>query len=288
LIRHNSITARSRELTSLIKKDDLDSITFFADIYDSEPYFKGTKTQGSDRIERPYLNWLAMTQPQTLREELPKAAVKQGLTSRMIFVSENGMEKKVLDGRKTKAELRLRSSMLKHLKRIHELAGPMKMTDAWFKKYSDWYDKYDPQVVSQLQEHYMARKPTHVRKVSMLCAISRSPDMQLTEPDFDRALFILDKTESAMGDIFSSKAAETNATFVALVAEVMAHIKIKKELTFNELFGIMFNVCKEADLTTVVGNLYKAKKVDLVGLVQGNVNGKFNIDKNKTIIKWLG
>jgi hypothetical protein len=285
---HNSLTAFSKEMLSLLRKgDDLESIVgFFIECFDCKFYEKGTKTQGTDRIEAPWFNWLAGIQPDTLRSPkyFPSIAKVQGLLSRMVFVVEHKMQYRVLDPRETKEEGKLKGRLLTRLKKINELTGEFHVSDCWVEAWKEWYSKYPMSVGNARLAHYAARKPLYIQKLCIVCSASRSLEMTITAEDFNRAMLILSTAEKRMPEAF-----EDNVTtnyqewYQGLTAEVMSHIDIAGELSYSDLFQKVVMKCKEKDLLQVLNSLVKTNKIALEAV---QTSKGLKIDK-ETKIRWL-
>jgi hypothetical protein len=98
-----AITLQISELGNFIKKEDHDLINVLTDLWDSKdgPFTKSTKTQGSDTIVNPFVNFIGATTPTWMRMNFRNHFGGWGLSSRILFVY--GEEKARLIARPSKA-----------------------------------------------------------------------------------------------------------------------------------------------------------------------------------------
>ena len=90
------------------------------------------------------------------------------------------------------------------------IAGEFIMTDETRQIYSAWYQQEDdnikagkPPLDDPRFAGYCERRATHVRKLSMVFAASRSQELTIQSDDFQRALKLLLSAEKKMTKVFS-------------------------------------------------------------------------------------
>lgn len=198
--------AFARELTSFIGIKDSYRIKLLCDFYDCVDRFRyNTHARGDIVIENVFLNILAGTTPQDLQHHLPPEAIGGGFTSRFIMVHGEPPEQ-LKSGRGTE-EARNTSDrhmqwLIERLRRIRKLAGGFETSPEYEELYEDWRNRsrkdpptpsYDPKLT-----HYMSRRETHLRKLTMALSLARSDELVLRASDFRLAERILHVTEQVM------------------------------------------------------------------------------------------
>jgi len=235
-ITHASLTILSTELTVFLGYDNKQMIMDLTDWYDClDNWEYRTKTQGADEIAGVWVNLLGATTPQQVQSALPPDTFGGGLASRIIFVFEEDKAKKVPEPHNSPELKDLRQVLLEDLSMISALDGPFKVTREYMDRWVDWYMRSDETApdMPPTFEGYLNRRQTHLRKLSMLCSVSRSNDMILTKEDWDRALGILEATEVKMPRTFAGVGTSKNSQ---LLVQLMDYISTKKKVSLSEIY----------------------------------------------------
>lgn len=237
VINHSSMTVFSKELTVFLGYNNPQFLSDLTDLYDCKNKFEyGTKTEElRDEIYNVWLNLIGATTPSLIQSALPQDAIGTGLTSRMIFVNEFRKAKRVLDPRRTQLEYELEEGLRRDLEAINFMTGEFRITDEWASKMTRWYDQTDdrPPFESRHFEGYFSRRPTHLRKISMIMSASRGDDGLLTAQDFDKSLRLLLATERNMPKVFAGLGKSKMASVQEQMIEFFAG---KQQATIPELW----------------------------------------------------
>jgi hypothetical protein len=105
--------------------------------------------------------------------------------------------------------MKLYEDLVYDLNQISLMAGRFEMSPEARQAYVDWYVAEDARMRSGQMPiddvrfaSYCERRTTHVRKVMMSLAASRSNSLVIERGDFDRALLLLKQAEAKMGKTF--------------------------------------------------------------------------------------
>ncbi len=235
-ITHASLTILSPELTVFLGYDNKQMIMDLTDWYDCHDNWEyRTKTQGADEIAGVWVNLLGATTPQQVQTALPPDTFGGGLASRIIFVFEEDKAKKVPEPNDSPELRELRRKLLNDLTQINQLDGAFKVSKNYMERWVDWYMRSDQTApdMPPTFEGYLNRRQTHIRKLSMICSVSRSDDLLLTEQDWDRALDILKQTEVKMPRTFAGVG---TSRYSHLLVQLMDYISSKKRVSTQEIY----------------------------------------------------
>jgi len=238
---HASLTVFSAELAVFLSRDNTQLMSDLTDWYDCRDVWKyETKHEGNDHITNVWVNLIGATTPDLLESTLPQNAIGGGLTSRIIFVYEEKMGKKVIFPFETEEEAELEGELFHDLEAIRMLQGRFIPDESFLERWADWYGG-DPRCVLERDPRfngYLSRRATHVLKLSMIMNASRGGGMTLTSEDFDRSLRELEKVERKMMYAFSGVG---KSDISATTRAVMTTIIESGSISFNEVLGIHYN-----------------------------------------------
>lgn len=211
---HQSLTAYSSELGSLLGAGNIEMVDWLTDVYDCEPdWDKQTISRGLEKIPFPWFNLMAGTTPQWLGDNLPKTAVEGGFVSRTIFVFGES-DTRVAFPKMSDEQKALRKDLAHDLAVISQLKGEMRLDDAAHKLYEDWYNS--PSALNRATDHrisgYFARKHIHVLKTAMALSLAESDSLVVGERDVEMALTLLENLEPGMHKAFVSVGRNTFST----------------------------------------------------------------------------
>lgn len=198
---HCSITVFSMEFGVFLGVGQLQFMQDLCDIYDCrDQWTYKTKHEGVDALEGVCLNLVAATTPEYLQLELARESVGIGLASRIIFVVEEEKGKVVVFPFLTEKERNLRLALTTDLERISLLCGEFKIDQDVLNLYEEWYTRTEgrTKIDDSRFSGYSERQATHMKKLWILSAASRSDEMRITSYDFFRAKVVLEETEKKM------------------------------------------------------------------------------------------
>lgn len=209
---YNSLLVASNELGTLLPEYDRSFMSTLTDLWDGMGYSELRRsTKRKVEIKDPFVNIIAATTPSFLNETLPPGAWDQGFLARtMLIYSGERQKRKLFTG--PGQDPKLKQSLSEDLARIANLTGQIgvdedttEMLEAWFEVSEDDAPTY-PKLL-----HYNQRRVMHMMKLCMVFSISRSDELVIRQPDFERALKTLLEAERYMPDIFKAMAKNSDA-----------------------------------------------------------------------------
>ena len=252
---HSSLTAFSPELTVFLGFSNKELISNLCDFYDCRNKFEyETVSRGREEIIGVFFNLIGATTPELIQGSMSAETIGSGLPSRMIFVYEPKIAKRVICPFYTLSEpgKALERKLMKDLTQIRSLRGDFKVSKDFLDLWTDWYGNY-PDTCPFDPQHfggYWERRPTHIMKLSMVMSASRSNSMIMTEVDLQKAIDLLTATETKMTNVFNRMGQSTQAeniqsimNFIARHGEVSMTILMKEYLMF----------VSEAELDQILG-----------------------------------
>lgn len=239
---HQSLTAFSSELGSLLGTSSIEMVDFLVDIYDCNPdWDKQTVQRGLEKIERPWLNVLAATTPQWMGDHLSKTAVEGGFVSRSIFIYED-MRRRVAFPELTEAQKTLQRYLKHDLAEIAKLKGEMKFSPDAKEWYKDWYEnKFDGKQDGDYRlGGYYERKHIQLLKVAMALSLAQGDSLILEVNDVQTALHLLEEIEAGMKRAFSSVGKNIYSTDLDRIREQIQHAgkASYKQLLVNNIHAV--------------------------------------------------
>ena len=229
---HCSLCFLLPELSSLLRKRTNDTVNYLLGLYDCPLDFEyRTKNSGRDRVRRGCINLLAGTTPGFIQSTFDDSLLDEGFTSRTFFIyAAKNRKNQAFIPILTAEQLEHKQSLLKHIKKLSGLYGPITLGEGVVEFIQEWWNKVEtdkslrPNKSLKLIPYY-ARKNIHLLKVAMAIHFGESTDMTLPLSAVMRALAILDKEE-----LFMDKAIviHTNET-TKLMAKVLETLKSGKK-----------------------------------------------------------
>lgn len=214
---HQSLTAFSSELGSLLGSKSVEMTDFLVDIYDCDPgWDKQTVSRNLEKIEFPWMNLLAATTPQWLGDNLSKTAVEGGFVSRSIFIYED-TRLLVAFPELTPAQRELHKWLVHDLAIISKIRGRMTFSPEAKIYYKEWYE--DPsRLTTGYQDYrisgYYERKHIHVLKVAMALSMAAGNSLVLERSSVEAAILLLNSIEPGMRRAFSAVGGNQHATVI--------------------------------------------------------------------------
>jgi len=239
-VTHSSITCFSEELSVFLGQNDIRFLSTLTNWYDSrDSWTYETKTQGKDTIQGVCFTMVGATAPDWISSMFPQEAIGGGFTSRVIFVVEDGKGKTVEEHILTETELNLRESLVIDLQHINQITGEFVFSEQCRATYVKWYreseklvDEGSPPIDDPRFEGYVARRATHLRKLSMIMSASRSSKRVVEVKDFERARRLLQATEITMPKAFGGVGRSPVSESVEMVLDIL---QTRKTITKSEL-----------------------------------------------------
>jgi len=228
---HSSMTIFSKEFTVFLGYHNKEMMSALCDWYDCDrKWAYETIARKKEEIVGVWVNLFGATTPSLIRSSLPIDAIGGGLTSRIIYVYEEKMEKIVLLPMETEEEKELKKSLLHDLDKITLLSGQFKYTKGFLNYWSDWRVKAEenPPFYDDRFDGYISRRANHIMKLSMIMSVSRDSDenqMTLTTADIKRAVDVLEEVELKMQGVFKGYGRSDTAD---ILQRVIAFLRMSK------------------------------------------------------------
>jgi hypothetical protein len=211
---HQSLTAISLELGSLLGSKSTEMVDFLVDIFDCNPdWDKQTVSRGMEKIENPWLNLIAATTTQWMGDNMSSTIVEGGFVGRTIFVFAD-VRKRIAFPELTEEQKRLRIALAHDLAHISSLKGQFVFTPDAKEAFRYWYEEVredelnmDPRLAG-----YYERKHIYVLKLAMALRIAQEDSFELQEIDVKTALEYLRMTEPGMHKAFSAVGKNIHST----------------------------------------------------------------------------
>lgn len=210
----------------------------------NKPWTYQTIGRGETRIFGPCLNVLGASTRTWLRKCIPVSEMEGGFTSRIMFVVENQLPKKLVPWPELDPALNLLRSKLVHdLKFIHKMVGEFRIQEEakeWFK---NWYETHMritlPQQSNPKICGYLSRKPDHLLKLSMVRAVMLAQKLLITREHMEWSLKQLDEIETDWITAFEDvrPAASENE----LQYQILKFLQNQEKLVLKDTVFTMFN-----------------------------------------------
>lgn len=252
---HQSLTAFSSELGSLLGSKSIEMTDFLVDIYDCDPdWDKQTMQRGLEKIEFPWLTLLAATTPQWLGDNLSKTAVEGGFVARSVFVYE---ETRLLVAfpELTEEQKKLKKLLIHDLAIISALKGRMKFSPEAREFYKSWYE--DPKRLAGSGKDYrisgyFERKHIHVLKVAMALSVAARNELVLDVESIKAAIMLLNSIEPGMRKAFSAVGKNPHATVIERIRDQVVDAG---KITYKRLLAANVADVNKEDFDKILGTL---------------------------------
>lgn len=265
---HQSLTAYSNELSSLLGISRHEMIEFLTDIYDCEPdWDKQTHLHGKEKIPYPWLNVIAATTPQWMGDNLSRTAVEGGFVSRSIFPYSSEIILKSPFTKRTEAYMRLEEKLVNDLAHISVQYGEFEWEEAALEWYNEWYldkTRFPTLTDNRLQGYYM-RKHVHLLKVAIALTLAERDTKLLDLRSVKTALAMLEQVEPDMKRAFSAVGGNVTMSDMERIA---AQVKASGELTYGDILAHnLFSVSRQVidELLTNLVDMGEIKRIVVPG-----------------------
>lgn len=238
-IRQCAITLPISEFGTFFKPEEEDMVNGLTDLFDCRSIMvKDTKFAGRDVVEHPFVNLIACTTPDWIRDKLTSSIGGWGLSSRIIFLWADEKTRFIPRPSKLwkldefeKGVQRLTNDLFE----ISQLAGEITWSHDADELWSEWYKS----TMTEIQEYnkqpdhntwvsyFLGRKQVHIQKLAMILSVSRSDSLVITEQDLTNAIIKVNSVENEIKNIFtnlpqaSSSALTEQSVLVRIKSEIM-------------------------------------------------------------------
>lgn len=264
---HQSMTAFSGELGTLLGTKSVEMTDFLTDIYDCEPdWDKQTVGRGLEKIERPWFNLLGCTTPQWLGDNLSRTAVEGGFVSRTIFVYDRS-RKRVAFPRLTDHQRVIQKHLMHDLAMIANLKGVFRLTPEAEAYYEHWYEHDNKVVVPDMRmSGFYERKHIHVWKVAMALSLAENNSLLIEQRDIETAIAMLTELEPGMGKAFSAVGKNTFSTDIERIKDQIVEAG---SLTYKQILAANYNSVTKEELDKILQILVQTDEI--VASVRGTL-----------------
>jgi hypothetical protein len=203
---------------------------------------KATKTQGSDRIENPWINIIACTTPAWIAGNFPEYMIGGGFTSRTVFVyAEHKRNLVAYPGDHIPENFdRQRAKLLHDLEHIAtNIKGQYRLSPEATAWGVEWYEKhYEGGIPDHLTGErfggYLARKQTHIHKLAMILSAARSDELIIHRDILEEAAVITTNNEHDMPKVFAN-IGKTDMT--RAISEVINYVQSHQSVEMQALYN---------------------------------------------------
>ena len=287
-IEHSSVQVFARELSVLLGQRDMKKISFITDWYDAHDVWRdSTKTQGKNFIKGVCLNLLGACAPDWFPSILPPEAMGGGFTSRIIFVVETTKAKICPRINYSKDRKRLKEDLTNDLKILaaESFRGPFDFTPEAQELYDSWYIAQEEDIQNNIYpikdssfRGYVSRRMLHLRKISIIMAVSRGSEGEILPKDLERAFAILTNAEQKMPRLFGGVG---RAVHGAAINAVMQFMLNKGDSSRSEVMRLFANDIDSSNIEIVESSLMYMNFMKPIRVTQGPMAGETRYILNK-------
>lgn len=246
------LTCSVSELGTFLRPEDKALISFLTDLWDGKDRPFRHKTQDSVGIEvnNPWLNIIGATTPEWIQNNFPVSFLSEGIGSRIIFIYAEKKRQNVAYPSRALVKndfLLEEKKLVEDLIEISKIKGHFELTEAAFLWGEQWYKDLQNRpttLASGRYSSYLARKQTHMHKLAMVLALSRSDSLIIDREHLETANTILTSTERSMMKVFESVGAVDEARHLA---ELIPYVRAHQWITAPDLYKLVYNIMSKRD-----------------------------------------
>ena len=202
LFHESPLMFMTSEFGNFMNKDDKSMHTCLTDMWDgTDPIHYWTKNMGDNTIRGVSFNWLSCVTPSEFVNNMPANAKDQGLLSRIIVVKGSGTKPRELLINES-ANYNKATDLACDLGQIANMSGPFTIdNDTAIAIQKDIDEGITPVPNDPILTEYCARRISHLLKVTMSMAASKSNNTIITLEAWQRAKKLLLSAESDMPEV---------------------------------------------------------------------------------------
>lgn len=242
------VTISSSEFGNFLKTQDRDMVDTLVSLWDGQvgAFNKSTKGAGCDMIENPWINIIGCTTPSWIADNFPRYMIGGGFTSRTVFVYADKKRKTVPypDEAAPPGHAKLRAELIHDLELISHMVGEYTLSDEAREWGRIWYDNHNKAEHNDLDRArfggYLARKQTHIHKLAMIIAASRSDFLVIEKDHLMTAAEMVDLVEADMPKIYDHIGLTQQTQNLAEMVDVIHRLPT---MTINDLYRKMSRLC---------------------------------------------
>lgn len=246
----SAITIESSEFGNFLNPNDREMVDLLVSLWDGKKTFeKVTKMSGNDMVQAPWVNLIACTTPAWISGNFPEYMIGGGFTSRCVFVYADAKRQYVAYPiRSLPPEfLEIRRKLVQDLETISQIRGPYELTTeavSWGEKwYEEHYKSRPPHLDNERFGGYIARKQTHIHKLSMVVAASQRDERCITAEDLIASNQLITSLEASMPKVFAQIGRTDGSRHME---ELLGFVRNKGEIAYQELHREMMRLFPSA------------------------------------------
>lgn len=245
LMPMSAVTIESSEFGTFLNPSDREMVDVLVSLWDGKKgtFVKSTKTQGDDVIENPFVNIIACTTPSWIEGNFPEYMIGGGFTSRCIFLfAEQKRNYVAYPVRAIPRDFHtIGDRLVADLETISLLRGEYRLTPSALSWGEDWYRRHyeskPPHLDNDRFGGYLARKQTHIHKLSMVLAASVRDDLYIDDETLSLANDIITSLEVDMPKVFDRiGTSEESRGAQQLVSLVRTHGSVEVHTLYRQMF----------------------------------------------------
>lgn len=270
----SAVTFCSDELGNLLNPSDRDLVDALVSLWDGKRgvFKKETKTSGKDSIENPFVNVIGCTTPAWISGNFPEYMIGGGFTSRCVFIYADAKRQLVpyVDENIPPEFEDMKQKLIHDLKVISAMFGEFVITAearewgrAWYKEH--WANP-PAGLTSDQFSGYLARKQTHIHKLSMVLSASESDDTKIEKRHLEMAADFASAIEQDMPKVFSRIGQNeiTRGSF-----EILQLVERHPGITQADLFTHLFRTLSFRNFEEAMTGAIRSDKIRSVTAADG-------------------
>ena len=250
------------EFGDFIGKGNFDFVKLLTNLWDNLPVYDHPKIHGrSVRVNKPTVNIISGTTPQSISEDIPVAAIGQGFFSRFILVHGEGTGVKITFP--PPVDPKTVDAFAKELIEIRiacngKVTRTKEAEDILDRMYREFVDIDDNRF-----KHYSTRRFTHLLKLTMIIAATEKRT-EIQVQDCINANTLLHYTEMRMPKALGAFGKAKNSDVVNSVMEIIRDSRGVEPVLFADIYKkVSHDVGKKNDLIEIMKQLRESGKVQV-------------------------
>lgn len=241
-IYESCLTIDSSELGNLLDPTDRAMVDMLITLWDGKSFEKGTKYEGLERIENPWLNAICCTTPGWLKDNMPESVIAGGFTSRCLFIYGNAKRHfNALPWENENPEIRdIERRLIEDLQYINDNLKGQFTLDKPAKEFAKaWYEKFwEVNGVHSDERHkaHIARLQTYQFKTAMILSAAQRDDLRLTREILETATAMVMDTAGDLPKIFSNVG---KSELSQHVERLLRFVEAKGEVEYTLAYKVM-------------------------------------------------
>lgn len=252
------VTCDVSELGTFLRPEDHQSIDVLTDLWDGREitWQHVTKTQGATTIQNPWINVIGCTTPTWIRQNIPEQMIGGGFLSRVVFVYADKKHQLVpfpADIIDSDSHTAFADKLVEDLAIIASLIGEYTIdpeAKAWI---VDWYAKHWTKTPEHLAnerfEGYIARKQTHLMKLSIVLAAAARDELIIKLKDVELANAVLTGAEQTLVRVFEMVGMAPAAKHVS---EIVSLVRGYKSIERRALWRLCIRSMTEQEFSNAL------------------------------------